>query len=588
MNTPVVPLSLKDAPALIERLLPVQKLSAEAYKEQMAGSGKTLTALGSYWKGRKPLILNKACVLGSLLPATDDAERDLEIFEMLMAMDDESFVARWKRRPKPKEILERISIACISDYFTVEPEGVLPKSAPVDWSKPECRDVKVAWRRDLRERERRQLEAQMLPRVPYRQRVDAAHRPEEVLDIVHAHIWDDVNAHLGTSAASIPHLVSQLGIMRFGHLPAMADTFCGSGQIAFEAARLGCDVYASDLNPIACMLTWGSFNIVGGSIETRTKLSAHQKELVDRVQEDIDKLRIEDDGHGWKSKVFLYCVEARCPQTGWMVPMLPSRVVSTAQRAIAELVPNELKKRYEIRIRTGVSQEEMNRAEKGTIGREGRFDEASLVHSICGVTYKTKISTLRGDYQRPDGSVGNNLRLWGRHDFAPDPGDLLQERLYCIQWMRSREERKGDESEFREVTASDLGREETVRQFLSEHFVEWQSKGWLPDMRIEVGGAPRYQGLDLIRARGWTHWQHVFSPRQLLLAGLIRSRVSGASAVSLGQLLNCNSRLSRWNSKRDYVTETFDNQALNTIYNFAAQSFAFGRRYSEIATPRFP
>ncbi len=36
MSTPVTPFSLKDAPALIERLLPVQKLSAEAYKEQMA------------------------------------------------------------------------------------------------------------------------------------------------------------------------------------------------------------------------------------------------------------------------------------------------------------------------------------------------------------------------------------------------------------------------------------------------------------------------------------------------------------------------------------------------------------------------
>ena len=34
----VVPHSLKDAPALIETLLPVQKLSAEAYKEQMSGS----------------------------------------------------------------------------------------------------------------------------------------------------------------------------------------------------------------------------------------------------------------------------------------------------------------------------------------------------------------------------------------------------------------------------------------------------------------------------------------------------------------------------------------------------------------------
>ena len=80
----------------------------------MAGSGKTLTALGTYWKGRKPLILAKACVLGCLLPATDDPIRDLEIFERLMAMDDESFVARWPRRPKPKEILGVLHIPCIT------------------------------------------------------------------------------------------------------------------------------------------------------------------------------------------------------------------------------------------------------------------------------------------------------------------------------------------------------------------------------------------------------------------------------------------------------------------------------------------
>ena len=47
MATSVTLFSLKGAPALIERLLPVQKLSAEAYKEQMAGSGKTLTVRGA-------------------------------------------------------------------------------------------------------------------------------------------------------------------------------------------------------------------------------------------------------------------------------------------------------------------------------------------------------------------------------------------------------------------------------------------------------------------------------------------------------------------------------------------------------------
>jgi putative DNA methylase len=103
----------------------------------MAVHGKTLTALGSYWKGRKPLILNKAYILGCLLPATDDPRRDLEIFEQLMAMDDESFVARWPRRPRPKEILATMSLARSSDYFTVELSAVLPESVPIDWSKPE-------------------------------------------------------------------------------------------------------------------------------------------------------------------------------------------------------------------------------------------------------------------------------------------------------------------------------------------------------------------------------------------------------------------------------------------------------------------
>ncbi len=87
----------KDRPALIEHLFPVQKISIESFKEQMAGAGKTLTALGSYWKGRKPLILNKACILGCLLPATDNRLKDLEVFELLMGMDSQTM-------QKPSEI----------------------------------------------------------------------------------------------------------------------------------------------------------------------------------------------------------------------------------------------------------------------------------------------------------------------------------------------------------------------------------------------------------------------------------------------------------------------------------------------------
>ena len=378
----VIPFSLKDAPALIEHLLPVQKLSAEVFKERKAGAGQTLVPLGAYWKGRKPLILNKACILGCLLPATDNPKRDLEIFEKLMGMDDETFVVRSKSRPKPKDILATIALARIRDYFVILSEHTLPESSPVDWSNPEYKDAKIGWRDDVSPADRRGIEVQFLDlnNLSYRERVEKTRRSEEVMDEAHDHIWDSVNRHLKTTAETFPELIEQLGIMRFGRRPLVADTFSGSGQIPFEAARLGCDVYASDLNPIACMLTWAGFRIVGGSVGDRAELERQQEALKDKVLREIDALDVETDGQGWRAKAYIYCVEVRCPQSGWMVPLIPSRILSYGKRAIAELVPIRSEMRYEVRVRSGVSAEDLDEAKIGTVRAGGRGQDPYLVH----------------------------------------------------------------------------------------------------------------------------------------------------------------------------------------------------------------
>ena len=48
---PLTPLALENAPSLIERVFPAQKVSAEAQKERKAGAGQTLTALGRIGRG---------------------------------------------------------------------------------------------------------------------------------------------------------------------------------------------------------------------------------------------------------------------------------------------------------------------------------------------------------------------------------------------------------------------------------------------------------------------------------------------------------------------------------------------------------
>lgn len=566
------PFEWKDKPALIEHLFPVQKISTESYKEQMAGSGKTLTALGSYWKGRKPLILNKACILGSLLPVTDNRLKDLEIFELLMAMDDESMAVRLGRI-KPEDVARRVTELQTREWFVVSEPVDLPEQTPFaieDYPvEVERSGVKrtviprLSWADSATEHERLRMESRALPFSGYKDNVSKAKRPEELGDQVYSHIWSRVNQHLGTSAHSFPELIEQMGTARFGRRPRVADTFCGSGQIPFEAARLGCDVYASDLNPIACMLTWGAFNIVGADKEKRKEIDSAQKELAEQVQREIDALEVETDGNGWRAKVYLYCVEVRCPQSGWMVPLIPTRIISKGYKVVAELVPVPALKRYDINIRYVSSNEELDTAKDGTI------QNGDVVHSPDGSTqYRVSIKTIRGDY-RQENQNKNRLRLWEKTDFMPRPDDIFQERLYCVQWMKKKPKGRQYNYEFRSVTDKDLAREQKVVDYVREHLEEWQEKGYIPDMVIEKG----YNTDQPIRERGWTHWHHLFNPRQLLVNGFVKKSLITELYHLGAKVFNFNSRLSRWDSsKSGTIQATFDNQALNTLYNNAVRS----------------
>lgn len=526
------PLEWQDRPALIEQLFPVQKLSADSYKEQEGRQSKTLTTLGSYWKGRKPLVLNKACVLGCLLPVTNDRIKDLEIFEMLMGMDKESLRKRLKNKndKAAKTYLARF----------MDTETYIDNDAS------------------------------------FQEWVSAASRAEECNQIdLYEHVWVKVNEHLGTTASSLPQLIEQMGIARFGHRPRVADVFSGSGQIPFEAARLGCDVYASDLNPIACMLTWGAFNIVGADKAKRAEIDKAQKALVEKVQEEIDALGVETDAKGWRAKAFLYCVEVRCPETGWMVPLIPSLLVSKDYGVFANLIPNPIKKNYDIEIVRYSDVENFDIYDQGTV------QDGEVVHSPDNQNiYRFKVSSIRGNTDKTNKT--NKLRLWTKSDFIHSEKDILQERLYCIIWEKKKDKSKKLDYSFRSINEMDIEREKKVIDFLNENFKNWQENGYIPDTTIEKGVETERLYLE----RGWTHWHHLFNHRQLLVNGLINKYSNSYEKFPLTQVLNNNSRLSRWNSRSGVgqTASVFDNQALNTLYNYGCRGTSF---ISDLLTPNF-
>ena len=553
----VVPFSLRDAPSLIEKAWPTAKISAETQKERKAVQGQTLTGLGSYWKGRKPLILTRACVLAALMPATDDLERDVEIFEKLMGMADETFGRRYEGGP--------------TAFVKLFPDHALEVA---DNTGRSC-----VWRDDLDPRERQLRIGRAFVDLPYAQRLENVKRPEELAerDLLDG-VWDEVNAHLGTSAQTLSELVEQLGIMRFGRRPLLADTFSGSGSIPFEAARVGCDVIASDLNPIACMLSWASFNIVGASPDRHAEIVREMRQIADRVDRAITDMAIEHDADGNRAKLYLYCVEVRCPRTGWMVPVSPTWMISKKRNAIARLISDHVNKRYEIEILNGVTDEEVEAAEVGTL-RSGRLHHPMLNDNL-GVSMKE----LRGDFRDDEGASGNKLRPWEKDDVRPRPDDIFQERLYAIQWMNGKDLKKGKanpQTWFASVTAEDLAREERVAEYVERHLADWQRSGFVSDMEIEPGN----NNSQPIRERGWAYWHQLFCPRQILFTALTQyeARTSPEGRVLVAKFIDWNSKLCRYGTgaARESVAQTFYNQALNTFPNYGVRSFGFARSYLE-------
>jgi putative DNA methylase len=535
--------------SFIETQFPVSKISKESYKERKAGSGQTLTSLGKWW-GRKPLILVRAAILGLLMPASDNPQKDREIFLKILTMDEEGLWLRKKSSIPIKEIADHLTSA--------ERKRWLSEDSTVD---------KPTYMASISSEQKRELQKLIFSRLSYDEKLRYCNRPEEI-DGPNHEAWEEINAHLGTHASTIQELVQQFGERQFGHIPRVGDCFCGGGSVPFEAARIGCDVFGSDLNPVATLLTWAALNIIGGGKEVIEQVRMAQQEIYEMVDRQITEWGIEHNEQGWRANYYLYCTEVVCPECGWHVPLAPSWVISEGTKTIAALVPDKDKQRFDINIESGVSKEALKAVkETGTV----KNSQMVCPNPDCPAHIAPiPISSVRSD--------GQGLRLWEKHDLVPRHDDVFQERLYCIRWVETFTDDKGKEhtrKHYRAPDLHDLEREELVLSLLMERFAEWQREGYIPEMVIESG----YNTDQPIRERGWTHWHHLFNPRQLLINGLISSLINNYSSdreiisgmLGTGRCADYNSRLSRWRASYEKGEQTFYNQALNTLFNYSVR-----------------
>lgn len=548
--------------AFIETQFPIARLSAESYKERKAVSGQTLTGLGKWW-GRKPLILVRACILGMLMPASNDPKKDREIFLKILTMDDDGTWQRQKgdipvkswREVSPSEIQDKYfgSRGFQRGISDEEKEFVLAEI----WE-----GLSDQQRARLDEQRKRPIpDRNTFDTLPYAERLDFSERPENVCGPSEA-AWQEINQHLATTASNLEQLVEQLGQRKFGHVPRVGDAFCGGGSIPFEAARLGCDSFGSDLNPTAGLLSWAGLNLVGGDKKTKNEVAAVQANAFAAANKQIMEWGIESNNKGERADAYIYCLEVKPQGCEYYIPLAPSWVIAEKTRIVASWDRLEGTDRLQPTIKSVDNSEfRLHKDKEGATVIDGR------VIDPFDPSRSWSIEALRG----PKG-----LRRWSKDDVRPRAEDVFQERLYCIRWVDKRGERR-----YAAPNDEDLAKEAIVMDLLLERFHLWQSHGFLPSSSIPEGGEKTEEP---IRTRGWTYWHHFFSPRQLLYQGLIAQELNclatsqAAKAFSLltvARLANWNSRLCRWLQPQGGGigggVETFYNQALNPLFNFSVR-----------------
>jgi hypothetical protein len=571
--------------SFIEVQFPIGQLSLESYNERRVSHGKVLS-LGKWW-GEKPLVLTRAIILGAVFPAAEDPERwpdDLDIFLKCLCLGNAGMWKRKTERLPPSLCFEQASEEERQDFFDENAQWLRATkvnalaAAKRVGKEMQASDLVVWWNiRRIALQKRVFYTLSHVEQRPYCCRVEEIDGPSEGS-------WTEINAYLRTSATSLAELVQELAKRRFGgERFKVGDAFAGTGAIPFTAAELGCDVFASDLNPVAALLTWGALRLIGGDEALMSEVIAAQERIYRQVDDWILEKGYETSEEGWRGDIYFYCIEVTVPEwDDWAIPVAPSWVIVPKSQTWVELVPIEEEKRFAFRVVEG--------GEGWQTQAEGTKQDNELLcppalWEIFKRDSRAENTPRRLNWNQLIENAGG-LRRWGKTDVVPQPGDFLQERLYCIRWRtpdwvdEQGNQRKG-EFVYREPRLYDLETEQRLLDDLLKVFYEWQEEGWIPNWRIEMGA----ETARIPRERGWTHWHHLFNFRQILLAGAYSQRISQANvrvkpalALLLGILMECSSKLNVWNTGAGggagSTQRMFLQKGYGMLYNYAGRSFS--------------
>ena len=370
------------------------------------------------------------------------------------------------------------------------------------------------------------------------------------------------------NAAKEDYLTAGRALVRAAHPgddpPLVVDPFAGGGSIPLEALRLGCDTFASDLNPVACLILKVMLeDIPRHGPGLADELRRAGAEIKAKAQAELADLYPKDPD-GATPIAYLWARTVRCeaPNCGAEIPLMRSLWLCkkpNRKRALRATVTRAdgASPRVEFEIFEPESEREVA---GGTVARA----RASCL--CCGAVLAP--DRVRAQLAAQSGGADAVFDARGNRTGGA--------RMTAVVTLRPGEPGR----HYSLPTDTDYAAVRRAQARIARILDEWDRRGRqslcpVPDEPTPAGGGSGAGRAFSVQRYGMLQWGDLFTARQkVALVELGTSMASSevqeqALSLAFTRAANAGCSLARWDTSRENQQGVFSRQALPIVWDFS-------------------
>ena len=368
------------------------------------------------------------------------------------------------------------------------------------------------------------------------------------------------------NAAKTEYLETSRGLVQAAHpeeTPLVVDPFAGGGSIPLEALRLGCEAFASDLNPVACLILKVMLEDIPrygpGLADDLRKAGAEIKAKAEKELADL--YPTDPDGAMPIAYLWSRTVQCEAPNCGAEIPLMRSMWLCRKPKRKWALRPI-LRQTQDGRGDGGIPPQVEFEIFQPQADREVANGTVSRARATCPCC-RTVLPPERVRPQLADQRGGADVVF---DDHGNRTGGARMTAVVTV--MPGQPGRR-----YRLPTDADYVAVRLAQQRVAEILDQWERGGRqglcpIPDEPTPAGGGSGAGRAFSVQKYGMMQWSDLFTARQkTALVELADILVTGLG-LTVSKLADFNSALARWAPQRETSAATFGRQALPMIWDF--------------------